>query len=161
MAGLKKLKTKNDRQFIPSTSLLEQNTATIPFFVAISKHNPYSSIIKEKIEDMITNGLIEKWYNEMRSIVRDEKTIEEDSEPEVLSVEDLKLEFLAIVIVATLSCFVFIIELLLKALKLPESFDRLKKSIGSRKKSVKKRQKPRKSRTKRRQQVHVKIVKPK
>jgi hypothetical protein len=134
---IKQLKTKDNRQFIPSTSLLEENIATIPFYLAM-RANPFTPQIIELVENLITNGLIEKWYNEMRSIQRDEKTFEEDVESEVLSVDDLKLGFYAVLISASVSFCVFLIELILEALKIPTSFNRPKRSVKSRKPKVRK-----------------------
>jgi hypothetical protein len=159
-AEIKQLKTSNNRQFIPSTSLLDENTATIPFYLAMTLHNPYTPQLKVKVEDMIANGLIEKWYNEMRSIKRDEKTFVEDVEPEVLSVNDLKLGFFAVLITAVVSVCVFLIELMLKALKIPESFTLLKISVPSRK-PKRSRKKSRKKLTKRIKQARVVLVQPK
>jgi hypothetical protein len=158
-ANIKKLKTRNNRQFIPSTSLLEENTATIPFYLAMSMFNPYTPQVKEKIDEMIANGLVEKWYNEMRSVERDEKTFVEDVEPEVLSVSDLKLGFFAVLITAVVSVCVFVIELLLKALNVSESLNRFKRSVPPRK-PKRSRKKPRKKLTKRMKQVRVVLVQP-
>jgi hypothetical protein len=82
------------KETVPSTFVLEENIMTTPWYMLLPKFVAYTEAIKQKIDQMLSNGMIEKWYADRWKIERDKKRCIEEVEPQILSVDDLRLDFL-------------------------------------------------------------------
>lgn len=113
----KELKLKIGRSQ-PSTSLLEDNVRTVPYFMILPDQLPYTRMFKLKIDQMIASGLIQKWHDEYFLVERDPKKYVEQVDPQVLDVDTLRLGFYAYLIALLFSIAGFIAEFLVSKLKL-------------------------------------------
>lgn len=111
------IKRMNRRTFVSSTYLLEENTATIPFYMLLPRFSPYTEKFNEKIDEMLASGIIERWHANEWSIERDEKLFFEEVGPQVLTIKNLKIGFFAFLITLALSSVVFVMELTFFLLK--------------------------------------------
>jgi hypothetical protein len=96
---------------VPSTFLLEENTMTTAWYVALPRFALSTGPFKEKIDQMLSSGLIQQWYSELWFIPKYKKRYVEKLQPRVLTVDDLRLGFLAFFICATISLVVFLMEM--------------------------------------------------
>lgn len=109
----------------PSVSLLEENLATIPFYIVLPNYIPYTPAFRDQIDLMMANGMIQKWHDRMFFIERNQKRYEDAIEPQVLTVASLRLGFIAFLICLTVCFAVFVLELAVKFLSicLPRAFN--------------------------------------
>jgi hypothetical protein len=101
----------------PSTHMLEENLFSIPWYLVMTTVLPYTATFMDKVDEMISSGLVQKWHDKNFAVVKNAKQFKEDVEPQVLTVEHLWIGFLAFVILLTLSVLVFLLELAWKALR--------------------------------------------
>jgi hypothetical protein len=102
----------------PSTTLLEENVKTVPYFVILPDKQPYMRMFNLKIDHLISSGLTQKWYDEYMLLDKNAKQYVEEIEPQVLKVETLRLGFYAYIIALTFSVAAFALEFLFVQLKL-------------------------------------------
>jgi hypothetical protein len=102
----------------PSYYYLDENVVTVPFYLELPISLPYTETFKEKIDEMISNGLIKKFFDEWYLIDHDdEKSNVEKVERQVLTVYQLRLGFLAFLFSLSISLCFFFIELMVGLLK--------------------------------------------
>jgi hypothetical protein len=102
------------KETVPSTFILEENIVTTPWCMMLPRQTSYTQAFKDKIDQMLSNGLIQRWYAAHWKIEKDKKRYVEEVEPKVLSVYDLRLGFVGFLICLAISFGVFIIELIFK-----------------------------------------------
>lgn len=102
---------------MPSSTLLAENTYTVPFYFPLPSALPYSKVFREKIDHLISSGIIQKWHDEFFLVEQNSKKYEGEKEPEILSVNTLRYGFYAYLIALTTSVLVFIGELLVGTVK--------------------------------------------
>jgi hypothetical protein len=95
----------------PSLYVLDKNIATIPWYMMMPKKIPYARTFMDKIDRMLASGLIQRWHAHIWMIIKDEKTFIDEIEPEVLTIEHLRLGFLCFSAFLVASCCVFLIEI--------------------------------------------------
>jgi hypothetical protein len=98
-------------QNVPSTHLLEENTVTLAWYMMLPRFTPFTEAFKEKINRMLSSGLIQRWHANHWRIPKYKKRYVETFQPQVLTVDDLRLGFLAFFIWVAISFFVFLMEL--------------------------------------------------
>jgi hypothetical protein len=107
---------KNDlRSELPSSSLLEEDIAKLPIVLLLPRFLPYTKVFKEKIDDLIASGLVQRWSEEF---FLDDKVIRrpEEIDPQVLTLFHLFDGFVAFCACLIISSIVFVVELLAKCL---------------------------------------------
>jgi hypothetical protein len=98
-------------EIAPSTFILEENTVTMPWYVKLPRYAPYTRAFKKIINLLPSSGLIQKWHAGFWGTLRDKKRYVETFQPQVLTVHDLRLGFLAFLICAAISLVVFLMEM--------------------------------------------------
>lgn len=78
---------------------------------------PYTTTFMNKVDEMISSGLVQKWHDKNFAVVKNAKQFKEDVEQQVLTVEHLWIGFLGFLILLILSVLVFLLELTWKALR--------------------------------------------
>lgn len=101
----------------PSTYLLDETTATIPFYLVLPRYVPYTEIFKKKIDQMLASGVIDWWNTFLTRIERDEKKFVEKVEPQILTVKSLQIGFTTFLISLAMSFVVFLLEKAVEAIK--------------------------------------------
>jgi hypothetical protein len=112
------MKYQEIRKTVPSVHLLDENAATIPWYMVLARYVPYSEAFKDKIDQMISNGLIKRFHDKTYNVETSKKRFVEEVEPQVLTVYHLKLGFLAVLICLALSFAVFLTEVIVNAIYL-------------------------------------------
>jgi hypothetical protein len=100
------------KETVPSTFILEENVVTTPWYMMLRRYLPYTEAFKQKIDEMLSNGMIQKRHASHWKIEKDKKRYVEEAEPQILSVFDLRLGFLGFLICLAISFVVFLIELI-------------------------------------------------
>jgi hypothetical protein len=98
----------------PSSFLLDENVALIPFYIVLPIYVPYSVVFREKIDLMLSNGMIQKFNAEQWLSKTEKKSYVEEVVPQVLTVDTLGVGFMAFLICSALSFAVFFIELIVR-----------------------------------------------
>jgi hypothetical protein len=104
-----------------SIHLLDEDTVTLQFSLMTFRYNPLNKNFLEKIDQLITGGIVEHGLESDNSIGHSKtrlnsKTKVEDKKPEPLKMDHLGVCFAAILICLGLSCVVFFMEFLSKHL---------------------------------------------
>lgn len=99
---------RQGRKIFPSYYLLEKNIITIPYFVMFSRSSPYTEALKEKIDPMLANGLIQKWHEE--TYAKSSESFVDARKPQVLTLESLRFGYFAYLIGLAFSFSVFLLE---------------------------------------------------
>lgn len=99
----------------PSLYVLDKNTATIPWYMIMPKKIPYTKTFMDKIDQMLASGIIWQWNAQLGKIVKNEKTFIDEIEPEVLTIDHLRLGFLWFSAFLVASSCVFLIEIATRA----------------------------------------------
>jgi hypothetical protein len=96
---------------------VEEDIITFYISLLLRKHNPMNRIFKIKIDQVISSGIMNKFFVglfEVSAIVSRKQQEEEKQEnPEKLTMEHLELCFYAVLIGLAMSCVVFVAELLI------------------------------------------------
>jgi murein L,D-transpeptidase YcbB/YkuD len=100
----------------PSIVLLEEKFDTVHMSMMFTRNLPYTEKFLQKVNEMTSNGLTKKFYQEMVSSQELNKK-KEEVDPQVLTLSTLRLGFLSFLIALGLSTIVFISECSLKLLK--------------------------------------------
>jgi hypothetical protein len=108
------------KETVPSTFILDENVVTTPWYMLLPKYLPYTEAFKEKIDQMLSSGFVQRWHAHKWNIERDKKRYVEEAEPQILSVYDLRLGFFGFLICLAISFGVFLLELIKKVVE--ESF---------------------------------------
>lgn len=104
------------RSGFPSLSLLPGPVITVMHGMMFKNYNPFYEMVDDKIRQMIPGGIMQHLYKEQ---VRIKKTSSENSvrnskepiDPQVLTMDQLKIGFLICAAMLCLSTIVFVVEL--------------------------------------------------
>jgi chromatin remodeling complex protein RSC6 len=105
----------------PFFGYIKEDFITMHLSMMLRKHSPLNSAFIKKIDQLIESGIVNRFveaqFAESTKIKNKQNEEEKQEKPEQLTMEHLELSFYAVLIGLTLSCVVFVVELLIGLLR--------------------------------------------
>lgn len=101
---------------LPSISILDEKFETMYVHLIFTRNLPYSCKFLQKINEMISTGIIQKFRYEIFDDHQPNKK-EEKIEPQVLTMDHLRIGFFSFLIACSLSATIFLVEVFIGFVK--------------------------------------------
>jgi hypothetical protein len=101
----------------PFFDYIEEDILTLHFSILLKKHNPLNRVFNTKIDQLVQSGIVQHLvagqFAHSKKVTDKQNEEEKHEIPEQLTMEHFEFCFYAVLIGLALSCFVFLLELLI------------------------------------------------